>query len=238
MNESARERTDVLLEWLCLHLEEEDLPKGFDPRGRNLDVIRPGQNFAAPTPAAHVDGNNDTGLSFRGIGEGEGKGGVSVEGRLLQYGFGRAEVMRAIAEALEGSGVDKGGQRGDSLDARMLGPLEILSRGLVSSGPSSVVSGDKRRGGRGGGDAEDGFQTEKEGREKVEEEVMSLEAIYDEAVTVAPRMPLVGRCAEKEVALKVCSLLCVPYDDDRWKPLYIQDKTIVVHCTSPRVVLF
>ncbi|CAN0476118.1 unnamed protein product, partial [Discosporangium mesarthrocarpum] len=34
---------DTLLEWLCLHLEETELPTGFDPRGRMLDVVRPGQ---------------------------------------------------------------------------------------------------------------------------------------------------------------------------------------------------
>lgn len=102
----------------------------------------------------------------------------------MQYGFDRAEVMRSIAEACkEGSGVGREGGRDDSLDGRMLGPLEVLASGLVSSG-------DMRRGGGRGG--EDGVQTEEEGREAVEEEIMSLEAIYDEAVTVAPRMPLVG----------------------------------------------
>ncbi|CAN0454145.1 unnamed protein product, partial [Discosporangium mesarthrocarpum] len=35
-------RVDTLLEWLCLHLEETELPTGFDPRGRMLDVVRPG----------------------------------------------------------------------------------------------------------------------------------------------------------------------------------------------------
>ncbi|CAM9202678.1 unnamed protein product, partial [Chrysoparadoxa australica] len=34
----AQGLTDTLLEWLCLHLAEEALPVGFDPRGRNLDV--------------------------------------------------------------------------------------------------------------------------------------------------------------------------------------------------------
>ncbi|CAN0404510.1 unnamed protein product, partial [Hapterophycus canaliculatus] len=49
--ETLGQRADALLEWLCLHLEEEELPKGFDPRGRNLDVIRPGQDFGAATAA-------------------------------------------------------------------------------------------------------------------------------------------------------------------------------------------
>lgn len=204
--ESAREQTDILLEWLCLHLEEEHLPKGFDPRGRNLDVIRPGRIFSSPS---HMDGNNGTGLSSSRIGEG--KSGVSMERRLLQYGFDRAEVMRAIAGACkEGSGVGGEGGRGDSLDARMLGPLEVLASGLVPSG-------DVRRGGGRGGD--DGFQTEVEGREAVEEEIMSLEAIYDEAVTVAPTMPLVGWSGSCTVRTMI----------GRWKLLYVQDETVGGH---------
>jgi hypothetical protein len=30
---------DECLQWLCIHLDEDQLPEGFDPRGRTLDVI-------------------------------------------------------------------------------------------------------------------------------------------------------------------------------------------------------
>lgn len=197
--ETLGQRADALLEWLCLHLEEDELPKGFDPRGRNLDVIRPGQNFgaaaAAPAVASAAAGNT---------GEGGGRGsplpGVdaepveSVQGRLLGYGFGHAEVAGAISAAKgkeggggRGAGEDDGGDR-DSLDARTLGPLEVLARGLAATAGSVRKPGGPGGGGRGGGVPEE-VQTEEEGREATDEEVMSLEAIYDGAVAVAPHMP-------------------------------------------------
>jgi len=30
---------EICLQWLCIHLNEDELPEGFDPRGRTLDVI-------------------------------------------------------------------------------------------------------------------------------------------------------------------------------------------------------
>ena len=32
------------LQWLCVHLNEEQLPEGFDPRGRTLDVVMPSKS--------------------------------------------------------------------------------------------------------------------------------------------------------------------------------------------------
>ena len=74
------------------------------------------------------------------------------------------------------------------MDARLLRPLEVLADGLAAA-----TSGRKKGGGAGGaggkGFVAEEVQTEMEGREAVNEEVMSLEAIYDGAVTVSPNMP-------------------------------------------------
>lgn len=193
--ETLVQRADALLEWLCLHLEEEELPQGFDPRGRMLDVIRPGQDFGAAPNGSGAGGNGE------GSGAGLGKGGDgdkpvdSVETRLLQYGFGHAEVANAIAAAAgsaAGQGRNGGGGGGggpkDALDARTLGPLGVLSDRLAATSGSARKHG---RGGRGGTGVEE-VQTEEEGREATDEEVMSLEAIYDGAVTVSPHMPEVS----------------------------------------------
>lgn len=193
--ETLGQRADALLEWLCLHLEEEELPKGFDPRGRMLDVIRPGQDFGV-TPNG---GGGRAGGNGKVSGEALGKGGAegiaepadSVESRLLQYGFGHAEVASSIAAAAAGGGsaAGQGGKGGggdamDALDARTLGPLGVLSDKLVAAaGPT------RKHGGGGGSAGVEEVQTEEEGREATDEEVMSLEAIYDGAVTVSPNMP-------------------------------------------------
>jgi len=200
--ETVGQRTDALLEWLCLHLEEEELPKGFDPRGRNLDVIRPGQDFGASVVKSSSSGGGGGGgggdggsgaVATGGAGDSSGGGGGvesatdTVEGRLLGYGFGHAEVAAAIAGAGAAAGAAAGGGAGGeegSLNARLLRPLEILAGGLATTAG--------RRKGRGGGGDEE-VQTEEEGREAVDEEVMSLEAIYDGAVAVAPDMPEVCR---------------------------------------------
>ena len=34
--------TEECTQWLCIHLEEDQLPEGFDPRGRTLDIVVPG----------------------------------------------------------------------------------------------------------------------------------------------------------------------------------------------------
>ncbi|CAN0117900.1 unnamed protein product, partial [Ectocarpus fasciculatus] len=187
--ETLGQRADALLEWLCLHLEEAELPKGFDPRGRNLDVIRPGQDFGASSNSVTGGGGGGGAGPPAAAGEEEAESGGggemaaadSVEGKLLRYGFGHAEVAAALAgtstEAEENS-------NNGNLDARLLRPLKILAGGLV---PASA----RKQGGAGAGaaglDAE--LMTEEEGREAVDEEVMSLEAIYDGAVAVAPNMP-------------------------------------------------
>ncbi|CBN75205.1 conserved unknown protein [Ectocarpus siliculosus] len=136
--ETLGQRADALLEWLCLHLEEAELPKGFDPRGRNLDVIRPGQDFG-------------------------------------------------VAAAIAGASTDEEENGSDSLDAGLLRPLKILAGGLVPASARKQGGGGGGGGGAAGLDAE--LMTEEEGREAVDEEVMSLEAIYDGAVAVAPNMP-------------------------------------------------
>lgn len=45
MSESEDEYMDKFyeesLQWLCVHLDEDQLPEGFDPRGRTLDVVKP-----------------------------------------------------------------------------------------------------------------------------------------------------------------------------------------------------
>ncbi|KAJ1444519.1 hypothetical protein M885DRAFT_474356 [Pelagophyceae sp. CCMP2097] len=48
--DGARNQTDDLLRWLCLHTPEDELPPSFDPRGANLDVIAPKAPTRAPPP--------------------------------------------------------------------------------------------------------------------------------------------------------------------------------------------
>lgn len=193
--ETLGQRSDALLEWLCLHLEEDELPQGFDPRGRNLDVIRPGQDFGAGTTANSRGGGGRVANAAPGekgggsVADGDDRESAadSVEGNLLRYGFGHAEVAEAIANAAAAALVGPGGaseekHRDDKSDASLLRPLEILAEGLATT------SIRKHGAGRATGlDAE--VQTEEEGREAVDEEAMSLEAIYDGAVTVAQNMP-------------------------------------------------
>jgi ATP-dependent RNA helicase DHX57 len=40
------------LDWLCLHLDEERLPEGFDPRGLQMEVIRPNNNNTTTTTSS------------------------------------------------------------------------------------------------------------------------------------------------------------------------------------------
>lgn len=40
---------DECLQWLCIHLDEDQLPEGFDPRGRTLDVIVAGEKSTKQT---------------------------------------------------------------------------------------------------------------------------------------------------------------------------------------------
>ena len=37
--EEWEKQYDECLQWLCIHLEEDELPEGFDPRGQTLDVV-------------------------------------------------------------------------------------------------------------------------------------------------------------------------------------------------------
>lgn len=214
------QRVDALLEWLCLHLEEDELPKGFDPRGRNLDVIRPGQNFGATAGgAADVEGARTGGSAVLGVDASGGSGGVepieSLEGRLLRYGFGHAEVARAVAAAGGEGGGEGGvncasdGDNATTLDARALRPLKTLAGGLAAEAAGSARKLQFGRGG-GAGTEDVDVQTEEEGREATDEEVMSLEAIYEGAVSVAPRMPQVNfERVVCGVALDVCVATCV-----------------------------
>lgn len=206
-DETVGERTDVLLEWLCLHLEEEELPEGFDPRGRNLDVIRPGQNFGASV-GGNPDANKAGTMSAagRGISDGRSSGVASasvqaddsLEGRLLGYGFGHAEVAGTISASTSalaglvgesGGDVSNKGEKGIAVDwGALVGPLEAIAKNLATSAGGASKRYRGGGGGVDGGSVED-TQTEQEGREATEEEVMSLEAIYDGAVTVTANMP-------------------------------------------------
>ena len=48
------------LQWLLLHLNEDQLPEGFDPRGRTLDVIVPVSNSAGIDPLKAENGANSS----------------------------------------------------------------------------------------------------------------------------------------------------------------------------------
>lgn len=190
----ALKREDTLLEWLCLHLEEDELPKGFDPRGRMLDVIRPGEhvdgNTAASKDGVEV-GRDGLSASSPSCEEDTGaEGGLGPLGkRLRSYGFGHAEVREAIAASVSAAGgaSQEGLSAGDEdeesgLEARALAPLAILVRDLThESDQGAVVRGP--------------VQSLEEGQEAVDEEAMSLEAIYLDDVRISPDMPKVRyRC--------------------------------------------
>lgn len=56
------------LQWLCIHLEEDDLPEGFDPRGKTLDVIAPKSSSFSSLAATKGDSaNDDTGDIIPGL---------------------------------------------------------------------------------------------------------------------------------------------------------------------------
>ncbi|KAA0176650.1 hypothetical protein FNF27_01931 [Cafeteria roenbergensis] len=67
---SAEAIAACLVDWLCIRLPEEELPKAFDPRGRNLEVVRPG--------------------------DGAGAAGASPQGWLALAGFHSADAMAAL----------------------------------------------------------------------------------------------------------------------------------------------
>jgi ATP-dependent RNA helicase DHX57 len=46
------------LQWLLVHLNEDQLPEGFDPRGRTLDVVVPTQQQAKPKSSDQDTNNN------------------------------------------------------------------------------------------------------------------------------------------------------------------------------------
>lgn len=141
----------------------------------------------------------------------EGLGGA-LESRLLRYGFGHAEVASAIATCAtggggrsaaaaakteeEGSGVPNmvSEEQDDALDARMLRPLGILASGLIAAAPGGDNGGGEGSNGGGKGRVDVAtVQSEEEGQEATEEEVMSLEAIYGDDVKVSANMPKVRR---------------------------------------------
>lgn len=230
-------RTDTLLEWLCLHLAEHELPEGFDPRGKMLDVIQPGRKNAeaALTSSTAVEGSGGdsggTGSSSRPAtvrtaataattttaaadyadGDIPAAGGHTstddpLVRRLLEYGFGRREVMGALektttmqhtqtAQTQERSVAQQQQQSAAATtaaaDEAMLGPLGALAQGLLAeatveaaTGSGGTAEATARRGG--------GSQTEEEALEATNEEVESLEAIYADAVVVSQNMPKVG----------------------------------------------
>ena len=53
---------DECLQWLCIHLDENQLPEGFDPRGRTLDVV------VAPTAASALAKNGGTSTTTKNEG--------------------------------------------------------------------------------------------------------------------------------------------------------------------------
>lgn len=188
----AVKREDTLLEWLCLHLEEDELPKGFDPRGRMLDVIRPGEHVDAGTAASaggvEVGGDGPSASSPSCEEDTGAEGGLGPLGKRLRcYGFGHADVREAIAASVSAAGgASQGGisaGEGDEesgLEARVLAPLAILVRGLThESDHGAVVRGP--------------VQSLEEGLEAADEEAMSLEAIYLDDVRISLDMPKVRR---------------------------------------------
>jgi ATP-dependent RNA helicase DHX57 len=69
-NDDEERAYEEALQYLCIHLREDDLPVGFDPRGGTLDVIRPGGTMRRDTGEAskevQVEGNGAS-ASARGV---------------------------------------------------------------------------------------------------------------------------------------------------------------------------
>lgn len=219
-------RADTLLEWLCLHLAEHELPDGFDPRGKMLDVIRPGKKkpeatttitTITTTTTTAVERGDDSGSTTQdltteakilGVSSDPGAEAAAaaeydtvigaLELRLLEYGFGYAEMENAVnkgakrdveeqvpqaAVAAAAEAAASGGKErySNTPAALMLRPLGVLAAGLAAEVDFAELG---VRGGGGGGN-----QTDDEAQEAVDEEVLSLEAIYGDDVVVSPHMP-------------------------------------------------
>ena len=78
------------LQWLCIHLDEDQLPEGFDPRGGTLDVIVPGK--AATTE------NQSTGQPQDGNGDAP-QVGKEVSEFASQYGISNKEAKLLTEQA-------------------------------------------------------------------------------------------------------------------------------------------
>jgi ATP-dependent RNA helicase DHX57 len=68
------------LQWLCIHLNEDQLPEGFDPRGRTLDVVMPTK--AVKKSQSNSQNENDTPVEVKHLTE---KYGLSIVEAMLVF---------------------------------------------------------------------------------------------------------------------------------------------------------
>ena len=81
------------LQWLCIHLDEDQLPEGFDPRGGTLDVIVPG----AVDPSSTLSGQEQ--------GSGKDVVGKEISEFASQYGISSKEA-KLISELAKANSCD------------------------------------------------------------------------------------------------------------------------------------
>jgi RWD domain len=75
---------EACLQWLLVHLNEEQLPEGFDPRGGTLDVVIHGKSTSESSTINAVSSGSDSSISFS-----------------LQYGVTAQEAFSIHTKALQ-----------------------------------------------------------------------------------------------------------------------------------------
>jgi hypothetical protein len=74
------------LQWLCIHLDEDNLPEGFDPRGGTLDVIVPTSNSKGTEATQHCYHDNQANTKV-------------VSDLASRYGISKAEAQLVIEQS-------------------------------------------------------------------------------------------------------------------------------------------
>jgi ATP-dependent RNA helicase DHX57 len=104
---------DECLQWLCIHLDEDQLPEKFDPRGRTLDVLAPtkptgikttlaSSSSFSPVPVAQINGDMlDKNMVDFANHEGkiDGQSELEVQTLAAQYGIDPEEAKLILEQA-------------------------------------------------------------------------------------------------------------------------------------------
>lgn len=153
-NLSANDNTDaftaLVLDWLCLNVPEGDLPKGFNPEGTQLDVVRSGSSTSA----------SSTGVSP-----------VLVQ-RLMKYGYDRQDAVAVTNEYLRHHPDDAGNEAPSP---------ELLLALLRALHPHKLKHFDIEKPVV---EADELLVSADEIAAQRQDEILALEAIYDDKFTV------------------------------------------------------